>query len=182
MSLIEAELKPTSRWTHLVWPFIWLGTTLVALFLTPSSAEHGTHQQLGLPPCPSVLLFDRPCPGCGLTTSWTALVHGDFSKSFSAHALGPLLYGIFTVTAVAGVYGWWKRIRFRTETLSFTLATYVFMAIFLAYGGIRMLVVTNYAAPHERPLMDLVRISKSKQGKSGGVVDSGAGSASLRDK
>src|SRR5687768_9011989 len=67
----------------------WLVVTGIALALTPNPAGHGTHKQLGLSACPSAVLFDRPCPGCGLTTSWTAFVHGDFAASVSAHLFGP---------------------------------------------------------------------------------------------
>jgi len=35
---------------------------------------HGTHQQLGLPPCTFYVIFQRPCPACGMTTSWAWLL------------------------------------------------------------------------------------------------------------
>src|SRR5690348_8767324 len=79
---------------------IWATITVIGACLSPDPSGHGTHQQLGLPPCPSVLLFNRPCPGCGLTTSWTATIHGHFAEAFAAHPLGPILYGLLTLFAI----------------------------------------------------------------------------------
>ncbi len=41
--------------------------------------------------CPFLRLTGRPCPTCGLTRSWSALLHGDLAASFRFHAWGPLL-------------------------------------------------------------------------------------------
>ena len=41
--------------------FVWLFVTVVGLCLHADPSGHGTHTQLGMPPCPSVLLFNRPC-------------------------------------------------------------------------------------------------------------------------
>lgn len=46
---------------------------IVAAYLQPDSAGHGTHTQLGLYPCTWVILFDKPCPTCGMTTSFAQL-------------------------------------------------------------------------------------------------------------
>lgn len=118
----------------------WLGvTTIGALVLDPSPKGHGTHQQLGLPPCPSMLVFQRPCPGCGLTTSFTALLHGDFAAAFSAHALGPLLYALFTATAVLAGYGLAKNERLLPASrLADTVLIGVAIAL-VAYGGVRFM-------------------------------------------
>jgi hypothetical protein len=71
----------------------------VAAVLTPEPSGHGTHQQLGLPPCTFSVLFGRPCPSCGMTTSWACLVRGQWIDAFWANAGGSLL-GI--LAAVAG--------------------------------------------------------------------------------
>lgn len=117
---------------------LWLAVTGIALFLLrPSAMKHGTHTQLGLPPCPSVILFDRPCPGCGLTTSWTATVHGDLNRAFEANAFGTLFYLGFTVSAWLGLFGFFKGYRLRTEGRRLNVVlTYVLVA-FLGYGIIR---------------------------------------------
>ncbi len=129
---------------QLMWFLMWLGTTGFAVYLRPDPHSHGTHQQLGLPPCPSVLAFHRPCPGCGLTTSFTATVHGDFIAAFKAHAFGPILYALFTVTALACGWLWYKKIRFDTDNKLFNYALGILVALFLVYGGIRFGLVTDY--------------------------------------
>ncbi|MDR3687843.1 MAG: DUF2752 domain-containing protein [Fimbriimonas sp.] len=118
--------------------------------LHPNKSGHGTHEQLGLPPCPSVLIFDRPCPGCGLTTSWTALIHGDFAYAFHAHPLGPPMYLIFTLSALFALYGWWKGKRFATDTPEFNRVMIVTVIVFLAFGFARMALTPHFATGAER--------------------------------
>src|SRR5207302_1856701 len=48
-----------------------------ARMLSPDDRGHGTHEQLGLPPCTFYLTFGRPCPACGMTTSWAWLLRGN---------------------------------------------------------------------------------------------------------
>ncbi len=54
-----------------------------------------THTQLGLEPCNMVVATGRPCPACGMTTSFSLLVHGDVANSLRANWVG-------TLTAI-----WW---------------------------------------------------------------------------
>jgi hypothetical protein len=61
---------------------------LAALLLEPS----GDFVRVGPWTLPSVCTFRQmtgvPCPGCGLTRSIVAAVHGDWSASYSYHRLG----------------------------------------------------------------------------------------------
>jgi len=75
---------------------------LVAMILTPDTRGHGTHQQLGLPPCTFVALFGWRCPTCGMTTSWAHLVRGELVESLRANAGGTLL-GVLDLLAMAGL-------------------------------------------------------------------------------
>ena len=50
-----------------------------------------THTKLGLPPCSFKLLTGRPCPSCGLTTSFALLIRGDVVNSLRANAAGTVL-------------------------------------------------------------------------------------------
>jgi hypothetical protein len=136
--------------SQLLWFLVWLGVTGVAIYLTPNSSGHGTHQQLGMPPCPSVLLFDRPCPGCGLTTSWTAFVHGRFDLAFRAHPLGPPFYAFFSLGALIGMWGWIKGLRLRADATWANRAMTVGVAVFLAFGIIRMALSPGFAMPSEQ--------------------------------
>ena len=50
-----------------------------------------THTQLGLPPCNMIQLIGKPCPACGMTTSFSLLMHGDLANSLRANWAGTLL-------------------------------------------------------------------------------------------
>lgn len=76
-------------------------SVLIAVFVTavvlnPYNADGTrrtmeTHRQLGLPPCNMVVLTGKPCPSCGMTTSFTMLMHGDIVGSMQANWVGTLL-------------------------------------------------------------------------------------------
>jgi len=63
----------------------------IAASLTPEAAGHGTHQQLGLPPCGWVLAAGYPCPTCGMTTAFAAAADGDFAAAFVTQPMGAIL-------------------------------------------------------------------------------------------
>src|SRR5262249_6563994 len=78
-----------------------IGGTLAAIFAvafylepynpdgTPKSMA--THTQIGLPPCNFVTLTGKPCPACGMTTSFALLVRGDVRASAKANWVGTTL-------------------------------------------------------------------------------------------
>lgn len=156
MSFLEPTQDKRPLISQSLWFGIWAAVTLVGAMLKPDSHGHGTHQQLGLPPCPSVLMFNRPCPACGLTTSWTATLHGDFAAAFKAHPLGPLLYLGFTITAFMALYGAIKQLHFRTDTkLANRIATVVGI-VFFGFGIYRMATTTNYRSAHEQNYVNVL--------------------------
>ncbi len=69
----------------------------VAVYLNPYQADGtpktmATHTQVGLPPCNFVTLTGgKPCPSCGMTTSFALLVRGDVGASLKANWVGTLL-------------------------------------------------------------------------------------------
>lgn len=133
--MIEFSAAPNRRAVaiYLIWFLSWVFVTGAGAFLTPNKDGHGTHRQLGLPPCPSVLVSGRPCPGCGLTTSFTATIHGQMDVAFRAHPFGTLLYVAFTVSALVCL-----RAYMRTQYVDFNrkghIALGVFLAIYMGYG------------------------------------------------
>ncbi|MCB0824752.1 MAG: DUF2752 domain-containing protein [Armatimonadetes bacterium] len=140
MELFEHNVDRKYLRGHVAWFVLWLVISLIGAFvLKPSAYGHGTHTQLGLPPCGSVLLFDRPCPGCGLTTSWTAVLHGQFGDAFHDHMFGPILYLGFTFTAFACLFGFIKRKRFRQDTKLANVVLSSVLVVFLVYGTIRFI-------------------------------------------
>ena len=144
MALYEAVESKRKIAGQLIYFVTWAMVTFIGACLHASPTGHGTHEQLGLPPCPSVLFFSRPCPGCGLTTSWTALIHGNLSFAFHAHPLGPVLYAFFTVTAFMALRGWIRSQRLNLETPSFNRAMMVAALAFFAFGLVRMATTPNY--------------------------------------
>jgi hypothetical protein len=59
--------------------------------LEPDPRGFGTHQRLGLPECSFQTLFQRPCPGCGMTTCFAHYVRGNWSAAARANPAGVLL-------------------------------------------------------------------------------------------
>jgi hypothetical protein len=94
----EGPVRPISP--RLIWLGIVAGSIAVlavALAIEPDVRGHGTHTQLGLPPCGFLLLTGSPCPGCGLTTAFAHGIRGQWSMAASANPLGLALF--FVVSA-----------------------------------------------------------------------------------
>lgn len=68
----------------------------------------GTHQQLGFPPCNFVILTGKPCPSCGMTTSFSLFVRGDLVNSMQANPVGLLLAGFLVLLLPWGVASLWN--------------------------------------------------------------------------
>ncbi|MFM2014026.1 MAG: hypothetical protein RLZZ396_2810 [Planctomycetota bacterium] len=64
----------------------------IAAWLSPDPSGHGTHRQLGLPPCSSVLALGIKCPACGMTTSWALMIEGRIAEALVANVGGSLLF------------------------------------------------------------------------------------------
>ena len=62
-----------------------------------------THTQLGMPPCNFVVLTGKPCPACGMTTSFALLVRGDLSASLRANWAGTVIAVLWALTLVWAV-------------------------------------------------------------------------------
>lgn len=73
----------------------------LAAWMHPDPRGLGTHKQLGLPPCSSVMLLGYPCPTCGMTTAFSYTVRGRFVAAFHAQPAGFLL--AMATAVIAGV-------------------------------------------------------------------------------
>lgn len=85
---------PMTKSEYVVIVFITMSSVLilaVAWWLQPDPRGFGTHQQLGLPPCTFQFLWGIPCPSCGMTTSFSSVIHGNFPQAFHANRAGFLL-------------------------------------------------------------------------------------------
>ena len=99
--------RKLARWVRAMLLLMALGFTAIlcmAAYIHPyGTDENGnevprtmaTHTQLGLQPCNMVVMTGKPCPACGMTTSFSLLVHGDITNSMRANWVG-------TLTAI-----WW---------------------------------------------------------------------------
>ncbi len=68
-----------------------LTVLILAARLNPNPAGIGTHRQLGLPPCGWVVMFNRPCMTCGMTTAFAHAAHLQPWLALKAQPLGALL-------------------------------------------------------------------------------------------
>lgn len=95
--------------SRLAWFFlaaIPFSVIVTAFLLTPDPTGHGTHTQLGLPPCGFYVITGCPCPGCGLTTAFSFMAHLDVFGAARANPFGiPLfLVSLFTIpVAIRGL-------------------------------------------------------------------------------
>lgn len=108
------------------------GLLVTARTLTPSHQGLGTHQQLGLPPCTSILLFQMPCPACGMTTSWAHLLRGHVLDAFRVNAGGTLLAMIAIGYLPFGCYFAFTGKGTRRESFSLILGASLLLAICIA--------------------------------------------------
>ena len=87
-----------------------LAVVITAAMLTPSASGHGTHTQLGLPPCGFLVFTGYPCPGCGLTTAFAHMVWLQVLGAWHANPFGIVLFTVTALTipvaAVGFVRGW----------------------------------------------------------------------------
>lgn len=111
---------PTAPWgsrsallSRAVWAVLFAIPTAVvvtAAMLTPSSEGHGTHTQLGLPPCGFLVFTGYPCPGCGLTTAFAHMVRFQIGGAWHANPFGIALFSstvaFIPLAALGFVRGW----------------------------------------------------------------------------
>ena len=151
--VLKAMFEPAPKWSDLSTQIgifgAWLVVTIIGARLNPSPLGHGTHQQLGLPPCPSTIFFDRPCPGCGLTTSWSATIHGQLGEAFHAHWIGPILYIAFSIVSLLGLFGILTRQRLKTEARWVSVVGTTLLTSLLIFGIVRFAVSPGFASGKE---------------------------------
>jgi hypothetical protein len=68
---------------------------ILAAWINPDRRGHGTHEQLGLPPCGMVAAYGLPCPSCGFTTSFALAVRFRFWESLVNQPFGFCAFLLF---------------------------------------------------------------------------------------
>jgi len=101
-------IKTVVRLLLVAWGVFLLAGFSLAVSLTPHPAGFGTHQQLGLPPCSFQTMFDIPCPSCGMTTSFSHFVRGQWPSAAGAN-FGGLLLAIVSMLMVP--WSFWSAAR-----------------------------------------------------------------------
>lgn len=107
-----------------------------ACVFSPSGVESGP------PLCPFAVMTGLPCPGCGLTRSWVAFMHGDVGSAFTFNAFGPVFLVLTAVTVVAATVTLVRRrgaplAGWRDRALGPVGA--VLLGVWLTYGFVRIL-------------------------------------------
>jgi hypothetical protein len=87
-----------------------LAVIALAATLSPDPSGHGTHQQLGLPPCGFIYVTGYPCPGCGLTTAFAHMVRLEFVGAARANPFGILLFMVSFTTIFVSAVGFVKKL------------------------------------------------------------------------
>lgn len=113
----------------------------IACLLVPDPNGHGTHQQLGFPPCTLVALCGIRCPTCGMTTAWAALVRGQILTALAANVGGVLLAlaTIGTIVGLSAVAMLGRRPRWFPDTNGFAWGGMIIAAVTLIDWTIRIL-------------------------------------------
>jgi hypothetical protein len=99
-----STLDNTTRLLSAAVSFFGAAVFVMAAVLRPYSSDgepltHGTHRQLGLPACHVQSLLGIPCPSCGMTTSVSLCMHGDFTAACRVNWAGVVVAVLGFVTA-----------------------------------------------------------------------------------
>ena len=124
------------------------GVFAVAFWLNPYNPDGtprtvATHTQLGMPPCNFILMTGKPCPACGMTTSFALLVRGDVVASLRANWAGTIIAVLWAFTMVwavaSGIKGRPLFIPRGRGEMILTLTVGVVLALMLTRWGIVLL-------------------------------------------
>jgi hypothetical protein len=122
------------RWLLVCWSLFLIGGFSLALYLEPDPRGFGTHQRLGLPPCTFRALLDIPCPGCGMTTSFSHFVRGNIVQAARAN-IGGVLLALICVVQIP--WCWWSAARGRLWCV--TDPTRSLLILITVIGGVAVL-------------------------------------------
>ena len=115
-----------------VWSLFLLGGFTLATRLEPSPRGFGTHQQLGLPPCSFKTLVGWPCPSCGMTTSFSHFVRGQWLNSLRTSTTGFVLAIACLVQIPWCLFSVWKKHLWRIHRPDLAVLTLLGILYFVA--------------------------------------------------
>ncbi len=118
----------------------------IAVWLDPYTTDGdrrtmATHTQLGLPPCTFAEVYGKPCPSCGMTTSFALLAHGDAVGSLKANWVGTLLAAYIALLVPWGMIGAWRgrHLWVRSGELLLTISIGVLLVLMLSRWAVVIL-------------------------------------------
>jgi hypothetical protein len=144
--------RPVRWWVRLGLVGVAAGLILVFAIgacLRPYEADgtpktHGTHQQLGLPPCSFNAATGWPCPSCGFTTCFSLVAHGDFANAFRVNSVGTL-FALYCLGLIpwALVSAYRRRVYWVRSVEKFAVVSLIVM-VTLMLGRWAILIGWNY--------------------------------------
>jgi hypothetical protein len=81
-----------------------LAVLVTAASIVPDGRGMRTHEQLGMQPCSFLYRTGYPCMGCGMTTSFSHFVRGQWPTSFFIQPMGFALAVVTAMAVWAGLY------------------------------------------------------------------------------
>ncbi len=138
MKLPAGLLKKAKPW---FWIAIIYGTVFVLPIIMYFTSLDEIEQAQSF--CPVKMLTGIPCPGCGMTKSILCLFHGEWQKSISFHAFGPVLVAILLL------YPFFRRISFGPFVRFYSnRLLYILIAAFMLYYLYRLgMYITTHSFP-----------------------------------
>ena len=117
-----------------------VGLLGVARGLRPDPRGYGTHTQLGLGPCAFAVLTGRPCPSCGMTTSFAWFARGRVAQAWRASPPGCLIALLtLPVSCWLVLCAWYKHpVGFRSIDKPLMGLLLLLVAVSLAFWLIRI--------------------------------------------
>lgn len=120
----------------LIYGGVFVGLLAVTVSLVPNVRTHmGTHQQLGLPPCGFVVMTGYPCPTCGMTTAFAAVLRGQWGTAVRASLAGTVFAVLLIALSLNAAYA---VLAGRYLTLDF----YRVRADWLVWGAVALILVS----------------------------------------
>ncbi len=129
---VSGRVSGSERITQAVVAVLLAAALGVGLVLEPNEEGVDTHTQLGLPPCGFYLMTGKPCPTCGVTTSFVLAAHGRFAESLANQPFGFLCFvlvvgGLGALVATLGLGRSWAPLLVRTNPVVILVILIIFL-------------------------------------------------------